>query len=142
MDIWKSPLEIGQPIQLTNTSFNETHPAWSPDGKTIAYGIGNRSIGLYNIEKDKSSEFADVGFRCFPVWTPDGEWIMVNWQNTHFYNLNDKSNFKFSPPDKVGNFFSWSPDGKKMLFFRTSYFYNQGLKIGGNGFLYSRCPVH
>ena len=116
--------------QLTATAeIREFGPMWSPDGKTIAYGLGSRSLGLYNIENDKFSEFADVGFRCFPYWSPDGKWIALLWQKLFVYNLNDKSKLEFSPPREVGSFFSWSPEGMKMLFYRSSYNYNEGLKV-------------
>ncbi|MBN1388883.1 MAG: PD40 domain-containing protein [Bacteroidales bacterium] len=129
--------------QITTTSDIKEHgPAWSPDNKTIAYGIGNRSFGLYDIEKDKFSEFADVGFRCFPVWSPDGKWLLVEWQKLYLYNLFDKSKFEFSQPEETGNFFSWSSEGRKMLFFRTSYFNNSGLKIASSEGGPSFEPVH
>ena len=116
--------------QLAATSeTREFGPMWAPDGKTIAYGFGNRSLGLYDIENDKFSEFADVGFRCWPYWSPDGQWIALSWQKLFVYNLNDKSKIEFSPPREAGSFFSWSPEGMRMLFFRSSYNYYEGLKV-------------
>jgi Tol biopolymer transport system component/outer membrane protein assembly factor BamD (BamD/ComL family) len=131
-DIWTIDADGSDLRQISNSDDREIGPAWSPDGKTIAYGIGNMGIGLYNIEKVKSSEFVEVGSRCFPVWSPDGKWIMQNWQKLHFYNLNDKSEFEFSTPQEAGDFFSWSPEGKKMLFFHTSYHGASGLKIASS----------
>ena len=37
MDLWMRPLAGGQPERLTDTPFNETQPAWSPDGRMIAF---------------------------------------------------------------------------------------------------------
>ena len=129
--IWTISADGSTLNQITRSvEYRETGPAWSPDGKTIAYGRGNRNIWLYSVEEGKSSEFADVGFRCFPVWSPDGKWLLGDdWQKLHFYNLNDKSKLEFSQPEEVGHFFSWSFEGQKMLFFRSSYHYNEGLKI-------------
>jgi len=142
-DIWTINADGSNLRQLMTTNdIREFGPAWSPDGKTIAYGIGNRSIGLYDIEKDKFSEFADVGFRCFPIWAPDGKWILVDWQKLHLYNLKDKSKFEFAPPKEAGSFFTWSSEGRGMLFFRTSYFYNSGLKIASSDGGPSFEPVH
>jgi Tol biopolymer transport system component/TolA-binding protein len=129
-ELWVINADGSNLKQIKNTSIARTvGPAWSPDGKTIAFGIGQGSFGLYDIEKEKFSEFADVGFRCFPVWAPDGKWILLNWQKLYFFNLIDKSKFELSPPKEVGSFFSWALGGKKMLFSRTSYQYANGLKI-------------
>jgi len=132
-DLWTLDADGNNLRQITTTSdIREVGPAWSPDGKTIAYGIGNRSFGLYDIEKEKFSEVADVGFRGFPVWSPDGKWILQDWQKLYFFNLIDKSKFELSPPKETGNFFSWAPGGKKMLFYFTSYQYASGLKIASS----------
>ena len=130
-DLWTIDAEGNNLKQITNSDVREVGPAWSPDGKTIAYGIG-QGLGLYSVKEDSFNEFADVGFRCFPAWSPDGKWLTLNWQKLHFYNLNKKSKFDFSPPEEAGNFFSWSPEGEKMLFFRTSYHYDSGLKIASS----------
>jgi Tol biopolymer transport system component len=129
-DIWTIDADGSDLRQILNSDGDESGPAWSPNGKTIAYGKGDKSIGLYNIEADKFSELAETGFRCFPVWSSDGKWILGDeFHKIHFYNLNNKSEFEFSPPEETGSFFSWSKDGRKMLFFRNSYFSNSGLKI-------------
>jgi Tol biopolymer transport system component/TolA-binding protein len=104
-------------------------PAWSPEGKSIAF-VKSNGIGLYNIENDKVSELAKTDYRAFPVWSPDGKWIVsAQFEKLHFYDLDRKSEFEFSPPKETGRFFSWLKNGNKLLSFRTSYFSNSGLKI-------------
>ena len=142
-DLWTLDADGSNLRKITTTSdIRYLGPAWSPDGKTIAYGIGNRSFGLYDVEKNTFSEFADVGFRCSPVWAPDGKWILLNWQKLHFYKLNDKSKFEFKPNEKVGSFFSWSREGQKLLFYNTSYNSNEGLKVTSSSGGPSFEPVH
>jgi Tol biopolymer transport system component len=50
--------------------------------------------------------------------------------------------FDIDPPKEVGGFFSWSPDGKKMLFYYPSYDYADVLKVvsasGGPSFQLGR----
>jgi len=129
-DIWTISTDGSTLKQITRSMEDrETGPAWSPDGNTIAYGRENRSIWVYSVKEGKSSEFVDVGFRCFPVWSPDGKWLLVERQKLRFYNVKDKSQFEFSPLREAGSFYSWSPDDQKMLFFRSSYNYNTGLKV-------------
>ena len=128
-DIWTINADGSDLTQITKTDIRGFGPAWSPDGKTIAYGIGNRSIGLYSVEDGSHSEFADIGTRCFPDWSPDGKWLLCGLK---LYNLNDKSSFEITPPERTGRFFSWSSDKTKMLFFRPSYFGDTGLKIASS----------
>jgi Tol biopolymer transport system component/outer membrane protein assembly factor BamD (BamD/ComL family) len=131
-DIWTIDADGSDLAQITKTDIREVGPAWSPDGKTIAYGIGT-AIGLYSVEEGSHRKFADIGARCFPDWSPDGKWLLRNsGQKLKFYNLNDKSNFEITPPERIGRFFSWSSGGTKMLFFRSSYFDDSGLKIASS----------
>ncbi|MCK4745472.1 MAG: PD40 domain-containing protein, partial [Bacteroidales bacterium] len=132
-DLWTIDADGNNLRQITKSDIREVGPAWSPDGKTIAYGTVHRHVRLYDIEKDKSSEFIDAGFRCFPVWAPDGKWILGDdFQKLHFYNLNDKSNFELATLKEVGTFFSWLQENNRMLFFRTSYHYAAGQKIASS----------
>jgi len=140
LDIWTIDADGSDLAQITKTDIREHGPAWSPDGKTIAYGIGNRSIGLYSVEEGSHREFADIGDRCFPDWSPDGKWLHCGLPK--LYNLNDKSSFEITPPERIGSFFSWSSEKTKMLFFRSSYFYNSGLKIASSAGGPSFEPVH
>jgi Tol biopolymer transport system component/TolA-binding protein len=129
-DLWTVGSEGNELRQITNSEKGEVGPAWSPDGKTIAFGYGRGNIGLYNIENEKIIELAETEYRCFPVWAPDEKWIVGDqFGKLHFYSMEGKSELAFSPPKETGSFFSWSKNGKNMLFFRTSYFYNSGLKI-------------
>lgn len=131
-NIWTVSVDGSDVKQITDNEDFEHGPAWSPDGSVIAYGIGNRSIGLYDIKNDISTELVDAGFRCFPKWSPDGEWIIVNWQKLHLYNLQDKTHLEFTVPEDAGNCFSVSQENNNMLFFRTSYFDNTRLKIASS----------
>jgi tricorn protease len=77
-DIFTVPAEHGDTRDLTATSnADEDHPAWSPDGKTLAYttdGSGGQQIATRPAEGGQETlltHFAQ-GYFYAPVWSPDG----------------------------------------------------------------------
>lgn len=101
-DIFKIPVEGGEPQQLTHNSIDDFSPAWSPDGSQIAFhsvGNGNRDVfvmdanggNLQSIASSQSQELA-------PIWLPDGSGVI--------YNVLPDSNFIVRRnPSKAG---AWS----------------------------------
>ena len=83
--VYKLPVEGGEAVSLTQNSgvALNYHPKFSPDGRQIAF-ISDRSgqDNLWIMEADGSNPsavFLDKQVRAkTPVWTPDGEYIVVN----------------------------------------------------------------
>ncbi len=78
-DIFSVPTEHGATRDLTATeTADEDHPAWSPDGKTIAYTTdsnSNQQIATRPTEGGPEkllTGFKD-GYLYAPVWSPDGK---------------------------------------------------------------------
>jgi Tol biopolymer transport system component len=46
-----------------------------------------------------------------------------------FIRLEDKKKYNFTGPEGVGEFFDWSPDGRKMLFYNSSYRWKGSLRV-------------
>ena len=72
----------GTPRRLTRDSVHEQVPAWSPDGKWIAYVSWSDSGGaLKKVRADgkgKSERLvSSLGFFDLPAWSPDGKRIVV-----------------------------------------------------------------
>lgn len=136
-NIWILSVKDGSLTRITSHPGREGAPAWSPDGKTIAYGMKkdrykNRySLCLISAEGGLPREITERRGGYFPSWSPDGKWILYQEEEKiHLFNLNDNQELEIIPPvEIVGDFFSWSPDGKKMLFYRGSYGYRFGLKL-------------
>ncbi|HWB20816.1 MAG TPA: PDZ domain-containing protein, partial [Phycisphaerales bacterium] len=83
-DVWTAPAEEGSPRNLTSTSgVAERDPAWSPDGRWIAY-LSDKTgeYELYVIESDGKGDPRQVThdgkmFRYSPQWSPDSKWIVM-----------------------------------------------------------------
>jgi Tol biopolymer transport system component len=139
-DIWTITVKDGSLTQITSDrNAREGSPAWSPDGKTIAYGKRTgRTYSLWVISAEGGGEPINIArsgedgflFRPFPLWSPDGKWILCPQSDKiHLFNIQRGRKFKVAPPKKAGNFLGWSSDGNKMLLYRPSYDDILGLKV-------------
>ncbi len=72
----------GTPKRLTNADHTEAQPAWSPDGKQLAYVTWNEKEGgsIYKINANGKGKPAKVTIEKAifqdPVWSPDGSKIV------------------------------------------------------------------
>ena len=130
--IWLLPLDDKKPKQLTFGNGNDSHPRWSPDGKTILFlsdrlreenkpgmqifvmpADGGKARGLTSVEEGVKS----------PTWSPDGKNILflsnvfkgerakgsdimiirrMPFRNTQGEYIYDKWRHLFSVPSKGG----------------------------------------
>jgi tricorn protease len=98
-EIFSLPAEHGVVLNLTRSSaFAERYPAWSPDGKTIAY-FSDRT-GEYELTirpADGSGEETTLtsmgaGYRYSPMWAPNSKKIVFidNEQVIHLFDLDSR----------------------------------------------------
>lgn len=75
-DLWVLEKGIQKPVALTNDSFVEVDPAWSPDGEQLAYvSDRNGSMDLWIRDLKTGTERLLVNLSNdlnFPSWSPDG----------------------------------------------------------------------
>ncbi len=132
-EIFSLPAEHGVVRNLTRTSaFAERHPAWSPDGKTIAY-FSDRT-GEYQLTfrpadgsgEEKTLTELGPGYRYTPMWSPDSKKIVFidNLQVIHLYDVEsgsltevDRGLWMTHPP--LNRFeVSWSSDSRWFAYSR------------------------
>lgn len=86
-------LEIGRGVeQLTRDNFYKQAPAWSPDGKQIAYSsdrAGTADIYILDLATRKErrvTQLADSA-EMNPVWSPDGKRIAFQKQDGELFSI-------------------------------------------------------
>lgn len=81
--LWVSSIAGGAPQRLTKSDDAEFQPAWSPDGKTIAYVTWDAISGgaIWKMAADGSGEPTRLttvaGYYRQPVWSPDGAQVFA-----------------------------------------------------------------
>ena len=119
----------GSDVQrLMIDAVNDVLPAWSPDGKKIAFGRGTYpNIDVYVMNADGSAVTQltnDPAYDSQPAWSPDGTKIAfasnrdgdfdvytMNADGTRPVNLSDDNPLPDVDP-------AWSPDGSTIAFSR------------------------
>jgi tricorn protease len=132
-EIISAPADKGDPRNLTNTTnAMERDPAWSPDGKWIAYFSDESGeymlhlrdqTGMGDVKKIRLGDSA-TGFFSSPVWSPDGKKIAYNRQDVSLWyvDVEKGTNVKvdtntFADLDDVLEP-AWSPDSKWLTYVR------------------------
>lgn len=108
-------------------------PAWSPDGMTLAYGVGN-FIRIVNADGTNERQVSTSG--ATPSWSPDGTRIAFGTFSDGIKIMNadgsgEQTVFR-DVANRTSNLFKWSPDGTKLLGTNASAIVT--LNIDGSGF--------
>jgi tricorn protease len=130
-EILTAPAEKGDVRNLTNSpGVADRDPAWSPDGKTIAY-FSDES-GEYELHLKPQNGLGDVkkfklgdapSFYYSPRWSPDGKRIAYGDKRKNLWYIDldtGKSTKVDSDPIALGNApqAEWSPDSKWIAYVR------------------------
>jgi TolB protein len=124
VDIQLVPFDVPTLICPADFRVKDYEPAWSPDGKLIAYVHGDKEpgkSGIYLIEPGgKNNRLWYAGpLVGSPRWSPDGEWIVFH-NNGNIYKRKLTGGSAVQLTNQGENFFpDWSPDGKWIVYDRV-----------------------
>ncbi|HEY5883798.1 MAG TPA: S41 family peptidase [Pyrinomonadaceae bacterium] len=140
-DIWILPVENGKPRNLTSTSgVFEREPAWSPDGKWIAYlSDVTGEYELFVTSSDGSTAPRQLtrtgtGFKFRPVWSPDSTRIaFTDNSNTIFiHSIADGDTRRVDAEEWESQpQLNWSPDSAWLIYTKMGDNSNRTLWVYG-----------
>lgn len=133
-DILTAPYEYGDVDNLTQTpGVHESYPAWSPDGKTVAYfsdASGEHALHLRSVAQNEVREIAleGTGFYAYPHWSPDSKQLAFVDNGRNLYVLDVASGTvrqvdqddNYSPGAYRDLFGSWGPNGRYLAYTKTT----------------------
>lgn len=124
-------VEDGVVTQITAEPTSRRVPGgWSPDGRWIVYWRGDNSICLISPEGGLVRKLVDVTQRVDPSFSRDGRWVFYQkGRSVQLVRVADAFKADIPVPEDVGAFVSWSPDGKRMLFYRPSFEWTDSLRV-------------
>jgi TolB protein len=125
------PVEGGEPQQLTTDPADDFLPAWSPDGKEIAFYSfrpGNRDLYVMSATGGSLRQLTNHPAQDrYPDWSPDGKHLVFYSDRTGSQELHviskEKGELEGETPRQLtfkgGGFPKWSPDGRLIAFNRS-----------------------
>ena len=119
LNIWVQQIGGGDPIRITNDTADDSEPAFSPDGTTLAFhSDGSGGIWVIPSLGGRARNLAEHGRR--PLFSPDGRqivyWVGSGTGKVYVIAVDGGKPREIAPDLRSARYPVWSPDGKWILF--------------------------
>ena len=127
-NLWHQPLKSSEPVKLTDNEFVNTHPAWSPDGKQIAFVSdrdGSFDVWVRDIGSGSERQLTHTtSNESLPTWSPDGKSIaylqtdgntLLSGSLLNVIDVSSGTIRKIHDVITTPSQPSWSPDGQHIV---------------------------
>ncbi|MCL5046621.1 MAG: Ig-like domain-containing protein [Actinobacteria bacterium] len=114
--IWSVPAQGGDPRRLTKDAGRKSAPAWSPDGKFVAYLAGDgepKSLWIVREDGKEPRQLSAVATGAF-AWAPGSDRIAFQAKKGITVVSLDKARETLIAEEVFGDP-AWSPDGSRIL---------------------------
>ncbi len=118
--------EYMQSYYLPAAASTPWRPAWSPDGREIAFAMSG-SIWKIRVGDTTAYELtANATYDSSPAWSPDGRWIAYTADddaksvNLRLLNVRTGESTSLTAGTQVNTDPAWSPDGKRLAYVSTA----------------------
>ena len=127
-DLFSARLDGGGVRRLTRNRAIDVSPAWSPDGRQIAFvsdRSGNPNLYIMNADGSGTRRLTYDGvYNTNPSWSPDGQWIAYETRVNNQFDiwLIDPSgdvNVPLVTHPRSDEGPSWAPNSRKLVFGST-----------------------
>jgi len=149
-EIYLSNLDGSNRVNLTNFQGDDFRPAWSPDGKRLAFNClrtqlgtfgGNQRICLLNADGTGFKVLTETSTDEYePAWSPDGKQITYATNSGIFVMNADGTSRRRVFDSTICGWPDWSPDGRSIVFWLngeiwvTNIFTSTSLRLTINSF--------